>query len=71
MHDSRELVPTLLVVLYLCGESFYSFRVSLCSFPLPPLLGFIFGLRFWSASVSDICLNLEAYWFLFPSSFVG
>ena len=50
---------------------FIGLELALFSFPPPPLLGIIFGLCFWSASVNDLCLNLEAYWSLFPSYFVG
>ena len=71
MHDSRELVSSILVVLYLCGNPFIAIGLFFALLPLPPLLGMIFGLCFWSTSVSDLCLNLEAYWSLFPSSFAG
>ena len=65
------LMSSILVVLYLCGNPFYSIRIFSLLMPPPPSLGMFFGLCFWSASVSDICLNLEAYWSLFPSSFDG
>ena len=71
MHDSKELVSSPLVVPYLCGKPFYRIRVCSLLIPPPPSLGMIVGICFWSASVSDLCLNLEAYWSLFPSCFVG
>ena len=46
VHDSRELVSSLLVVLYLCGNPFIALAFALCSFPPPPLLGMIFCLCF-------------------------
>ena len=50
---------------------FYSIRICSLLLPLPLLLGLIFGLCFWSASVSGLCLILKACWCWFPSSFVG
>ena len=47
VNESRLLVSSFLVVLYLCGKSFYSIRVCSLLFPPPPLLGMIFGLCFF------------------------
>ena len=71
MHDSRELVSSFLLVLYLCGKTFYSIRVCSLLFPPSPFLGLIFGLCFWSASVSDLWLISESCWCWFLSCFVG
>ena len=59
----------LFVVLYLGGKPLYSIRIYPLLFHLFPLLGLIFGLCFWSASVSGLCVDFRSLWVLFSSFF--
>ena len=71
MHDSREFVSFLFVVLYLCGEPLYSIRIFSLLFHLSPLLGLFLAYVSDQPLLVAFVLISEACGYCFPPSFVG
>ena len=70
MNLGSQCNPFWLLFIYVVSL-FIGLDFFICSFSPTPLLGMIFGLFFYSAYVSDLCMSSEACWCLFSSSFVG